>query len=128
MEGTLCHSKIVTISNTQSSTITLSDSAGNLIKCNHYAVSVSEAGGAGYLLVVPSGLEIYPSIPVGNASSGTFGCLMDTKGTQYITLGAGKRTSALTITNYSGASKTILICYGIQYNMNGLDKGYSPGI
>ena len=128
MDGCLCHAKIATIAAGATATVTCTGANGTLINCNTFHISVSDAGGAGYLLVVPSGVSQFPSVALGNSTSGTYGHLMDTKETHHVTMGAGRRFSALSITNNSAAAKTVLVNYGIKYKLPDMDRGHSPQI
>lgn len=128
MDGCLCHAKVITIAAGATSSITCTGANGSLISCNTAHLSVSDAGAAGYILVVPSGVSQFPAIAIGNGASGTYGHLFDTKETHHITLGAGRNFSALTFTNLSSAAKTVIANYGIKYKLPDMDRGYSPQI
>jgi hypothetical protein len=128
MEGFTAHSKIVTIGNTLTSTVNLTGANGSSIYCNTIIVTASDAtSNALAYLMVPSGVSQYPAISLANGVSGTYGYAAGNTPLS-ITLGHGKRTRAIQITNISGASRTFIVCYGISNVVNPVDKGYSPQV
>ena len=130
MEGTLLHAKAVTITSGLTSSITLTAANGSSINCNYIYITVSDVGAAGHLLVVPSGVSQYPALTLGNTASGVFGYVVDADTPREIILGAGRRCSALSITNVgtATANKTVLVNYGILYKLPDMDRGHSPFI
>ena len=128
LEGFTPHCKAITIANGLTSSITLTAANGSSIQCNRIVVTASATDtSSASFLVVPSGVSQYPAIGLTNGASGTYGYLVGSFPTPII-LGHGKRTSAVSITNLSGQSRTVLVMYGVAHMLNTIDKGHLPYI
>jgi hypothetical protein len=125
MEGITTHVKRVTIANAATSSITFTNVSGTGIKSNFISLSCSTAGA--YLLV-PSGIFTGSAIALGNAASGTYGVGVANAGGVYeLTLGHNRYATGVSITNLSGASRDVLVTYGIKTGLPDMPRGFSPG-
>lgn len=105
--------KVVSMVGGTASSITLTDSAGNLLNCNFVeAIMINAATLAEYLVLTPSGVSQNPAITMTNANaSGTYGFAF----TGYIpALFISPDTfSAVTITHLGTITRNVIITYGV---------------
>ena len=113
--------------NNQTSTVVLSDTAGNPINCNYIQATIAAgATFAGYVMVTPSGLSTNPAVALGNAASGTLGLLGSYADPAELFLGGSDYCSAISL--YCASATPVLLTYGVRtlpnpFKANGRNRG-----
>ena len=126
MEGTTTYVKRATIANGATANIAFTNASGTEVKSNFITLGCSAAGA--YTLV-PSGIFTGDAIALGNTASGTYGVgVANAGGTYELTLGHNRYAIGVAVTNLSGASRDVLITYGIKTALPDMPRGFSPGL